>query len=33
MVMKLTRYEEETIINFKAAEKTTELYTSDPAVI
>ena len=33
MAMKLTRYEQETIINFYAAEKTAELYTRDPAII
>ena len=33
MAMKLTRYEQETIINFNAAEKTAELYTRDPAII
>ena len=31
--MKLTRYEQETIINFIAEEKTTTLYTRAPAVI
>ena len=31
--MKLTRYEQETIINFNAEEKTATLYTRDPAVI
>ena len=31
--MKLTRYEQETIINFNAADKTAELYTRDPAII
>ena len=31
--MKLTRYEQETIINFNAAEKTAELYTRKPAII
>ncbi len=33
MAMKLTRYEQETIINFNAAEKTAEIYTRDPAII
>ena len=33
MAMKLTRYEQETIINFNAADKTAELYTRDPAII
>ena len=28
-----TRYEQETIINFNAAEKTAKLYTRDPAII
>ena len=31
--MKLTRYEQETIINFNAAEKTAYIYTRDPAVM
>ncbi len=31
--MKLTRYEQETIINFNAEEKTATLYTRDPAII
>lgn len=31
--MKLTRYEQETIINFNAADKTAELYTRDPVII
>lgn len=31
--MKLTRYEQETIINFNAADKTAELYTRNPAII
>ena len=31
--MKLTRYEEETIINFNAGDQTTTLYTRDPAII
>ena len=31
--MKLTRYEQETIINFNAEEKTATLYNRDPAVI
>ena len=31
--MKLTRYEQETLINFNAEEKTATLYTRDPAVI
>ena len=31
--MKLTRYEQETIINFNAEDKTATLYTRDPAVI
>ena len=31
--MKLTRYEQETIINFNAEEKEATLYTRDPAVI
>ena len=31
--MELTRYEQETIINFNAEEKTATLYTRDPAVI
>ena len=33
MANKLTRYEQETIINFNAADKTAELYTRDPAII
>ncbi len=33
MAMKLTRYEQETIINFNAAEKTAEFYIRDPAII
>ena len=31
--MKITRYEQETIINFNAAEQTATLYTRDPAVM
>ena len=31
--MKLTRYEQETIINYNAEEKTATLYTRDPAVM
>ena len=31
--MKLTRYEQETIINVNAEEKTATLYTRDPAVM
>ena len=31
--MKLTRYEEETIINFNAGDQTATLYTRDPAVM
>ena len=31
--MKLTRYEQETIINFNAEEKTATVYTRDPAVM
>jgi len=31
--MKLTRYEQETIINFNAQERSATLYTRDPAVI
>lgn len=31
--MKLTRYEQETIINFNAEEPTATLYTRDPAVM
>ena len=31
--MKITRYEQETIINFNAEEKTAIVYTLDPAVI
>ena len=31
--MKLTRYEQETIINFNADEKMATLYTRDPAVM
>jgi len=31
--MKITRYEQETIINFNAEEKSATLYTRDPAVI
>lgn len=31
--MNLTRYEQETIINFNAAERTAELYIRDPAII
>lgn len=31
--MKLTRYEQETVINFNAEEKTATLYTRDPAVM
>ncbi len=30
---KLTRYEQETIINFNAGEKMATVYTADPAVI
>ena len=30
--MRLTRYEQETIINFNAEDKTATLYTRDPAV-
>lgn len=33
MAIKLTRYEQETIINFNATDKTAELYTRDPAII
>ena len=33
MAIKLTRYEQEPIINFNVADKTTELYTRDPAII
>ena len=31
--MKLTRYEQETIINFSADDQTATLYTRDPAVM
>ena len=31
--MKLTRYEEETIINFNAGDQTATLYTRDPAIM
>jgi len=31
--MKMTRYEQETIINFNAGEQTATLYTRDPAVM
>ena len=31
--MKLTRYEQETIINYNAGEKTATVYTRDPAVM
>lgn len=31
--MKITRYEQETIINFNAGEQTATLYTRDPAVM
>ena len=31
--MKITRYEQETIINFNAEEKNATLYTRDPAVM
>ena len=31
--MKLTRYEQETIINFNAGDQTATLYTRDPAII
>ncbi len=31
--MRLTKYEQETIINFNAADKTAEVYTRDPAVM
>ncbi len=31
--MRLTRYEQETIINFNAGEKMATVYTADPAVI
>ena len=31
--MKLTRYEQETIINFNAGDQTATLYTRDPAVM
>ena len=33
ITMKLTREEQETIINFNAGEKTATLYTRDPAVM
>ncbi len=33
MAIKLTRYEQETIINFNADDKTAELYTRNPAII
>lgn len=31
--MKLTRYEQETIINFNAGDQTATIYTRDPAVM
>ena len=31
--MRLTRYEQETIINFNAGDQTATLYTRDPAII
>ena len=31
--MRMTRYEQETIINFNAEDKTATLYTRDPAVM
>lgn len=31
--MKLSRYEQETIINFNAGEQTATLYTRDPAIM
>lgn len=31
--MKLTRYEQETVINFNAGEKMATVYTADPAVM
>jgi len=31
--MKLTRYEQETIINFNAGDQTATLYTRDPAIM
>ena len=31
--MKLTRYEQETIINFNAGEQTATLYTRDPVIM
>ncbi len=31
--MRLTRYEQETVINFNAGEKMATVYTADPAVI
>ena len=31
--MKLTRYEQETLINFNAQDRTATLYTRDPAVM
>lgn len=31
--MKLTRYEQETVINFNVGEKMATVYTADPAVI
>ena len=31
--MRLTRYEQETTINFNAGEKMATVYTADPAVI
>ena len=31
--MRLTRYEQETVINFNAGEKMATIYTADPAVI
>lgn len=31
--MKLTRYEQETIINFSAGDQTATLYTRDPAIM
>ncbi len=32
-MMKMTRYEQETIINFNAGERTATIYTRDPAVM
>ena len=32
-MMKMTRYEQETIINFNAVERTATIYTRDPAVM